>query len=211
MSLFVASSPQTGPAVRWRSLASHVPWRDMLEVAALYLMTLAFGFSALVGLFRAGALGGEMLFYRGLTLIALAFPATLAAGALAIGAWSRSGLRLRDAFAAAVMSTALNLSFFIVLPVTVDRSISVFILGEMTAHTGRAYSSEDMSRLFSKVYVGDYRQIDRRMHEQLLSGNLEPSGRGYRISARGAHFIQLSKAIAWMFDSDTRFVSPPHR
>ncbi len=66
-----------------------------------------------------------------------------------------------------------------------------------------------MAKVFSDVYVGEDQQIDRRMREQLLSGNVERVGDGYRISAHGKAFIQTSKLIAWMFDGDTRFVSPP--
>jgi hypothetical protein len=79
----------------------------------------------------------------------------------------------------------------------------------MAAHADRAYSSDQMAQVFSNVYVGEDRQIDRRMEEQLLSGNVERVGDGYRISAHGKALIETSKLIAWMFDGDTRFVSPP--
>jgi hypothetical protein len=211
MSLFVTPA-RVAPIALWRvqGLNIRIAWRSLAEMAALYTLTPVASFAVLVGLFRAGVLdGNEVLFYRGLALISVAFVATLALTILAIRTWSHGGLNVRDAVSAAVLALALNLSFLVVLPVTVDRSISVFILGEMTAHAEQTYSSDDMSRLFSRVYLGDYRQIDRRMREQLISGNVERAGRGYRISARGAHFIQLSKAVAWMFDSDTRLVSPP--
>jgi hypothetical protein len=211
MSLYIAA-PARGPNLRWSDsrLTLRAAGAALVEMTALYGLVPAFGFVVLGALFRLGVFGGtEVLFYRGLMLIGLAFALTLAAGILAIRAWSRGGVRIRDAVSAAVLSLALNLSFFIVLPVTVDRSISVFILGEMTAHGEQTYSADDISRLFAKVYVGDYRQIDRRMHEQLLSGNIEQTGHGYRISPRGARFIALSKAVAWMFDGDPRLVSPP--
>lgn len=214
MTLHIATPARSASPLGWSEArpSLRIARTALIEMTALYGLVPLFGFAALAALFRTGLLGGaEVLFYRGLVLIGLTFALTLAAAVLAIRAWSRGGVRTRDAVSAAVLSLALNLSFFVVLPVTVDRSISVFILGEMTAHADQTYSSDDMSRLFSKVYVGDYRQIDRRMREQLLSGNVEQAGRGYRISPRGARFIQLSKAVAWMFDGDPRLVSPPAR
>ncbi len=120
----------------------------------------------------------------------------------------RPGVRGRDAFSAAVLSLAFNLCFLVIFPVTIDRSVSVFVLGQMAAHADRAYSADQMTKVFSDVYVGEDHQIDRRLREQLLSGNVERIGAGYRISARGKAFIQTSKLIAWMFEGDTRFVSP---
>jgi hypothetical protein len=185
-------------------------WRGVVGFGVLYAAAPVIGFVLLVALFRAGVLAQvNILFYRGLALIALAFAATFATVFALARRGPISGVRGRDAFSAAVLSLAFNLCFLVVFPVTIDRSISVFVLGQMAAHADRAYSTDQMSKVFSDVYVGEDRQIDRRMREQLLSGNVERVGGGYRISAHGKAFIQTSKLIAWMFDGDTRFVSPP--
>ncbi len=185
-------------------------WRGVVGFGVLYAAAPVIGFVLLVALFRAGVLAQvNILFYRGLVLIALAFVATFATVFLAARRGPISGVRGRDAFSAAVLSLAFNLCFLVIFPVTIDRSISVFVLGQMAAHSNRAYSSDEMARVFSDIYVGEDQQIDRRMHEQLLSGNVERVGDGYRISPHGKAFIQTSKLIAWMFDGDTRFVSPP--
>jgi len=184
-------------------------WRGVLSLGVLYAAAPVIGFVLLVALFRLGVLAQlNILFYRGLALIALAFVATFSVVFLAARRVPIAGMRGRDAFSAAVLSLAFNLCFLVIFPVTIDRSISVFVLGEMAAHADRAYSADQMAEVFSSVYVGEDQQIDRRMREQLLSGNVERVGDGYRISAHGKTFIQTSKLIAWMFDGDTRFVSP---
>ncbi len=206
--LHPVSAPRRN-AVRGRRRGAAQAW-PALAFALTYAAGPAIGFVLLAALFRLGVLAEVgVLFYRGLALIAVAFAATFALLFVAARRFGHGGVRGRDAFSAAVLSLALNLSFLVILPVTVDRSISVFILGEMAAHQDRGYSSDQMSRVFSDVYVGDYRQIDRRMREQVLSGNMERIGDGYRITPRGQAFIRTAKLIAWMFDSDTRFVSPP--
>jgi hypothetical protein len=207
----VVHPPSIAPPSPWRA-ASPLPalsWRGVAGFGILYAAAPVIGFAVLVALFRAGVLAQEtILFYRGLVLIALAFVATFAALLLAVRRGPVAGVRGRDAFSAAVLSLAFNLCFLVIFPVTIDRSISVFVLGEMAAHADRAYSADQMAKVFGDVYVGEDAQIDRRLREQLASGNVERVGDGYRISAHGQAFIQTSKLIAWMFDGDTRFVSP---
>jgi hypothetical protein len=208
----IAPPTPTPTPTPWR-VAAPAPalgWRGVVGFGVLYAAAPLIGFAVLVALFRIGVLAQiNILFYRGLALIALAFAATFAVVFFAARRGPLGGVRGRDAFSAAVLSLAFNLCFLVIFPVTIDRSISVFVLGEMAAHADRAYSADQMAQVFSNVYVGEDQQIDRRMREQLLSGNVERVGDGYRISAHGKAFIQTSKLIAWMFDGDTRFVSPP--
>jgi len=196
----------------WRAAAPTpaLGWRGVAGFGVLYATAPVIGFALLAALFRAGVLAQvNILFYRGLVLIALAFLATFGVLFALARRGPIAGVRGRDAFSAAVLSLAFNLCFLVIFPVTIDRSVSIFVLGQMAAHADRAYSANQMAKVFSDVYVGDDQQIDRRLREQLLSGNVERVGDGYRISAHGKAFIQASKLIAWMFDGDTRFVSPP--
>ena len=182
---------------------------ELAALALLYATALATGFALLVLLFKAGVLGGvSVLFYRGLALIGVAAVLTLAGLALAIGRAAGRRLQARDALGAAAMSLAFNLCFFVLAPVTVDRSITIFMLGQMSAHAQQDYSAPQMTRLFTSVYVGEDRQIERRLSEQALSGDVEDLGGRYRITARGRALIAVSRAVAWLFDSDTRFVAP---
>ncbi len=212
MSLAVHPQPIATPAP-WQAATPRpaLGWRGVVGFGVLYAAAPVIGFVVLVALFRAGVLAQvNILFYRGLALIALAFVATFGAVFAVARRGPIAGVRGRDAFSAAVLSLAFNLCFLVIFPVTIDRSISVFVLGQMAAHADRAYSADEMSKVFSDVYVGQDQQIDRRLREQLLSGNVERVGDGYRISAHGRAFIQTSKLIAWMFDGDPRFVSPPN-
>jgi hypothetical protein len=149
-----------------------------------------------------------VLFYRGVLLIAVAGWLTLGGLMLALGRTGRRHLRPRDAFGATAVSLAFNLSFLVLMPVTVDRSITIFMLGQMSARPGYAYTPEEMTALFTSVYVGEDRQIERRLLEQSLSGDVEDLGGRYRITPRGRALIGVCRAVAWMFEGDTRFVSP---
>ncbi len=197
----LSSAPALGLSRPERAL------RTALAHAALYLGAPAFGFLIFVLAFRIGAFRGvDILFYRGLVLMGFSAALTLAAATFLAGRLGFAGIRRRDAVSAAVLSLSLNLSFFVLSPVTIDRSVSVFILGEMAAHPGADYSADHMRSAFKDVYVDEYRQIERRMAEQEASGNVERIGGAYRITAQGRAFIRASGWIAWLFDTDRRLV-----
>jgi hypothetical protein len=181
--------------------------REIGSAALLFAGAGLFGFIALVALFKSGlfARSIDILFYRGIVLCGIAALLTVAAIA-AIG--RRFGVvTFRDALAAGALSLGLNLSFLVVAPVTVDRSLSVFILGYMASEPERVMSVADLKGVFERRYLGDWRQIERRMEEQTVSGNVEARGGGYVLTARGKSFLATSRAVAWMFDTDPRFVT----
>jgi len=89
-------------------------------------------------LFRLGVAASiDILFYRGVVLCAVAF--VIMSRCSLMSATHRppapSRLRLRAGF----LSVGLNLSVLVIAPVTVDRSISVFILGYMAAARGPGF------------------------------------------------------------------------
>ena len=183
--------------------------RLVLALGALYIVACALGFGLMVLAFKSGIFGRlDILFYRGLALIALSFLVTFGCLGFALRRVRAGQVGPRDAFAAAVLSLSLNLGFLIVVPVTVDRSISIFILGQMAAQPDRVFTADGMSELFTKVYVGDDRQIARRLREQAVSGTVQRDGDGYRISARGRFVIATARIVAYLFDSRAGILAP---
>lgn len=194
-----AVAPGAGPASR--------RWREAAAPLLLFAATPVLGFGLFVALFQAGPiLGMDILFYRGLVLLGVAFAATACLGVAAARRWSAGAIGPRDALSAAVLSLSVNLSFFVLSPVTIDRSVTVFILGEMAAHPERAYTPAVMGDVFRDVFVGEYRQIERRLAEQEASGNVARRGDAYAITPQGRSFIRLSGWIATAFAADRRLV-----
>ncbi len=174
----------------------------------LHAAAVAFGFVGFALLFRTDLLSGvTILFYRGLVLLMLAFGVTLGAMAVLAGPLRGWGVRRRDALGACVLSLSLNLSFLVIFPVTVDRSISVFLLGRMAAHPGEIVTAERARAEFEAVYLGQYRQIERRLAEQTATGNVAPSGAGFVITPQGDAFVRLCRLIAEVFRTDRRLAA----
>lgn len=195
-------SSRAGRALRW-----------VAAEALLHAGTVALGFAAFVLLFQTDLWSGvTILFYRGLLLLGVAFLLTLAATAPLAGLGRPWGLRRRDALGACVLSLSLNLSGFVILPVTVDRSVSVFLLGQMAAHPNEGFDAERARAVFDAVYLGTFRQMERRLDEQTASGNVTPTADGYVITPQGRAFIRFAGLIARTFRTDTRLIagtSPP--
>jgi len=182
--------------------------RSFAAAALLFAAAAVLGFLILVALFKSGAFRGvDILFYRGVILVALSAAATFGLLALAGRLWRRTGITLRDAVAAGALSLGLNLSFLVIFPVTIDRSVTVFLLGRMAAEP-QAQTVPELEAMFVGGYLGEYRQIQRRMDEQVRSGNVEAVGSRYSISGQGRAFLRTSRLVAWMFDTDPRFLGP---
>ena len=189
-------SSHAGQALRW------VGAQVLLQAGAI-----ALGVCTFVLLFQTDLWSGvTILFYRGLLLLAVAFLLTLAMTSALAGLGRPWGLRRRDALGACVLSLSLNLSAFVILPVTVDRSVSVFLLGQMAAHPQEPYTAERARTVFETVYLGAFHQMERRLAEQTASGNVAPTAEGYVITAQGRAFIRFAGVVARIFRTDTRLI-----
>ncbi|NUQ17815.1 MAG: hypothetical protein HOP95_05075 [Sphingomonas sp.] len=172
--------------------------RQILILAGLTVL----GFAIYVLLFWVGV-GSSMtiLFYRG---VALAIVTAILVGLLAIWAARRTGDSSLP-IAAAALSLSFNICFLVLLPVTVDRSVSVYLLSTIEQ---RQMSSAELQRAFIDGYVVKMGAIDRRIDEQRRSGNITVSPDGkVRLTAQGERFMAFSRFIARLFGTDPRFVS----
>ena len=172
--------------------------RQFLLLAALTLV----GFAVYVLLFWAGV-GSSMtiLFYRG---VALAVAVAVVTGLIALWPARRTGDTSLP-LAAAALSLSFNICFLVLLPVTVDRSVSVYLLSTIER---RPMSSPELQRAFIDGYVVKMSAIDRRIDEQRRSGNVAvaPDGK-VRLTSQGERFMSFSRLDARLFGTDPRFVS----
>jgi hypothetical protein len=177
----------------------------MLRQLALLAGLTLLGFAIYVLLFWAGV-GASIgiLFYRG---ILLAFVVAAVMGLIALlllRRWNDSSL----AIAAAALSLSFNICFLVLLPVTVDRSVSVYLLSRIERGQDSGMTSAELQRAFIAGYVVRMGAIDRRLDEQRKSGNItiSPDGK-VRLTRQGERFMGLSRLVARLFGTDPRFVS----
>jgi hypothetical protein len=180
--------------------------RAFLAAAAWFSAAVVLVVGAMIALFWIGFLDQiSIVFYRGLVLIAIGALFCFVVLMLASRKWPV--WRPRDAVSACAFASGVAVCFLIVLPVTIDRSISVFILTRMAALPDRAFTPAEMRATFTEVYLRRYQQIERRLEEQEISGNIARDAAGFRITPQGLAFVRLSRFLSTIFQTDPRFVN----
>jgi hypothetical protein len=177
-------------------------WRSILisSLVAHGLALVAVGSCFLLLNWLLAEAGADILFFRGLVALGLAVCLCL------IGlVFLRARLR-REGFSALVAASSLWLAVFVLGPVTVDRSITVFLLSRFELG---ALDEAGARAAFVGTYVSDWQQIERRLSEQERSGHLERSGAHWRLTPQGRSFMEVSRFLARLFVTDRRFVGLP--
>jgi Zn-dependent protease with chaperone function len=177
--------------------------RYLLALAWVYCVALILGFVIYVALIRSPLFAElNILFYRG-TIIAVIAALVLAAALAAAAKYWRS-IDVPTAVGAVVLSLSFNICFLVIFPVTIDRSVTVFLLSRME-QLDRPVSTQELQRIFEKEYIQEMRQIERRVDEQSLSGNIVRSSNGITLTPNGRRFLNSSRTIGRWFDTDPRF------
>jgi hypothetical protein len=102
-------------------------------------------------------------------------------------------------------SLALNVCFLVLFPVTIDRSISVFLLARIEA--GQPLTAAQLQQGFADEYIVEMQQIPRRVREQAISGNIDVAADGaITLTPRGKRFNALARRASVWFGTDPRFV-----
>lgn len=148
----------------------------------------------------------SILFYRGLVLIAVGEVFCFVVLLIARRIWP--GWHVRDAVSACAFAGGIAVCLLIVLPVTIDRSISVFMLTQMAAQPDHVFTPSELRNLFVDVYVKRYGQIERRLDEQHASRNVAQTQNGFRITSQGLAFVRFARFLSVVFQTDRRFVTP---
>ena len=174
------------------------------QLLLLMLLTLV-GFAIFVLLFWA-KIGSSLtiLFYRG---VALAIAAALLTGLVALWPARRTGDRLLPISALAV-SLSFNICFLVLFPVTVDRSVTVYLLSRLERRQQSGMDAGELQQAFVEDYVVNMGAVERRIDEQRRSGNVivAPDGK-VRLTSQGEHFMAFSRVVEGLFGTDPRYVS----
>lgn len=178
-------------------------------------MGIVFGFFIyLSGFFVKSLWGITILFYLGLAML----PVTevVLALFLTLGLhWAHRRRRLlwfgrANILVVVLMSAVLNFSVFVLVPVNIDRSISVFLLSWMDEQQNNSATRSELDQAFQDIYIERYRAIDRRIAEQLASGNIEVTPGGLQLTPRGRTTVAALRFFGDLFSTDQRFLHPNH-
>ena len=161
-----------------------------------------------VGLFHTGLLKSmDVLMYRGIAFIVL----TGLIAAIVMGVIRKfwKFVTIRDIIMMFVIFCCVNTVLFTLVPVTVERSVSVFMLSYMDENSDKTFTQEDVGDIFTAKYVNDYGAFEKRFNEQVVTGTIKQNPDGtYSITDRGRFIVWGFRTCAEWFDTDRRLVHP---
>ena len=161
-----------------------------------------------VGLFHTGLLKNmNVLMYRGLAFVVLT--GILAAIVMGVVRKFWKFVTVRDIIMMFVIFCCVNTVIFTLVPVTVERSISVFMLSYMDENSDKTFTQDSVGEVFSAKYVDDYGAFEKRFNEQIVTGTIKQNPDGtYSITDRGRLIVWGFRTCAEWFDTDRRLVRP---
>jgi hypothetical protein len=187
--------------------------KDILKLIAVYMVLAILGSVGYVLTFRTPVFAGlTVFFYRGIAIILL-WGGLISLGMLLIRQLLfRQLITIRDILLLLCAFCCIHIVLFTHLPVTADRSITVFMLGTMAGEEDRvvdSFTKEELEKIFVTTYVGSFDAFGKRLEEQIVTGTVVVTEDGeYRITDSGRALVALYDTISDWYGIDKKLIHP---
>ena len=114
------------------------------------------------------------------------------------------------AFPSLVCFLFLGYSFVITIPSLLDRSISIYLIGTVASAGNEGYSVEKIQKVFEMGYINGTTAIQKRLDEQVASGNMTRSEDIFSITPRGMLVHKINLILAGLFNIPDTYIRPSH-
>jgi hypothetical protein len=141
----------------------------------------------------------KVLFYRGITLLIVNFFIFLF---IAIFVNKKFKSNFETLLAAIIVSASINLSLFVVLPVTFERSVTMYLLrslNENRINSCGGLTKEQLEEKLINQYIIKNKAIDKRINEQELI-NFISNNQCVSITKKAKNFLNLSEIIERIYN-----------
>ena len=181
---------------------------NVIKLILVYIVIYLVCSLMFVGLFHTGLLKSmNVLMYRGIAFIVLT--GIIAAIVMGIVRKFWKFVTIRDIIMMFVIFCCVNTVIFTLVPVTVERSVSVFMLSYMDENSDKTFTQESVGEIFTAKYVNEYGAFEKRFNEQVVTGTIKQNADGtYSITDRGRLIVKGFRLLAEWFDTDRRLVYP---
>lgn len=184
--------------------------KNLVKAIAVYIVLFTIGTMGFVLSFHIPLFDFiDVFFYRGVALI-LFWDILLSLVMIFLSRHTfKHTIDGKDIILFFVLFSCIHSVLFTHLPVTADRSISVFMLGHMADNESVSFSEVDVEEVFIQKYVKEYGAFEKRFHEQVETGTIKkiPNGE-YQITDSGKKLMKLYDMIADLFGIDDKLIHP---
>ena len=114
-------------------------------------------------------------------------------------------LDTKDIVIVLLIFTFVHLLVFCMVPVTIERAFSVFLLSEISQQENQEISLEETENIFIEQFVKTHGAFSKRFEEQIVTGTLvETDSQSYQLTPKGNWIV----ALFHMFDRLYHVQSP---
>ncbi|MBM3205838.1 hypothetical protein FJZ41_03270 [Candidatus Shapirobacteria bacterium] len=139
----------------------------------------------------------RVIFYRGVLLLLISFLCFV------LGFFflrRKVGIKEENFLAALVLSFSLHLTFFVVFPVTFERSVTMFFLRQLLSPTATSDSCPGLTpyqaeEALIEVYIRGKSAVAKRVEEQKIIGLVDDHDQCLQITDRGRTFLDFAKIV----------------
>ena len=118
-------------------------------------------------------------------------------------------LAVKDAICSLLVASLLNFAFLSLILVSLDRSISVYLLSYMASHEEQSFTIAELEHIFLQGYVKGSGAMSRRMMEQIATGTVvEQDPDVYQISTGGKQMVDTWRLLSEVYPVDKHFLYP---
>lgn len=165
----------------------------MKKITTYILIIVLFNISTLI-LFRLPIFSSIIFFYRGIIVAGITVCISFV---LVFFFFKKYPLNIEAIIAVVLLSATLNLAFFAIVPVTLDRSISIFLLNNLEQQ--HVQTKKEMVDTFISEYVYSQDAVGRRIFEQVSSGNITVEEDKIKLSKRGENFLVFARFMSYLY------------
>lgn len=171
------------------------------KIIITYLLTFLFFTLLFVLSFHAPLFKTQtVLFYRGILLL---LTTTIVCSLLLFLFRQKFKLETQSFIAALTISLSFHLSFFVIFPVTFDRSVTMYLLSTLAKKPASqncpGIGKSALKEAFITEYVKENRAIERRIYEQSFINFVKEEKECVTLTSKGHRFLNFSLFIKKLY------------
>lgn len=182
--------------------------KTIIDFLVFQILAFVLGWLLYIAIIQIGIFNFvEVYFYKTILILIITGIALLIVELLLKYFWKKATFDYKDVIISFVLFMSVNMVWLSTVVVSLDRSLSVFVLSYLEQED-RSYSETELDEVFQNVFIEKYEMLDRRFWEQLESGNIEEDENGYKLTNRGEGLVKIFKVVGKIYNVDERFINP---